>query len=26
MCVYSDDFMGSGWSSFSGVIRRLRML
>jgi len=26
MCVYSDDFMGSGWSSFSGLIRRLRML
>ena len=26
MCVYSDDFMGSGWSSFSALIKRLRML
>lgn len=26
ICVYSDDFMGSGWSSFSGVIKSLRML
>ena len=26
MCVYSDDFMGSGWSSFSGLIKKLRML
>jgi len=26
MCVYSDDFMGSGWSSFSGLIKALRML
>jgi hypothetical protein len=26
MCVYSDDFMGSGWSSFSGVIKNLRKL
>mgnify|MGYP006118721935 FL=1 len=23
MCVYSDDFMGSGWSSFSDLIRSL---
>jgi len=26
MCVYSDDFMGSGWSSFSDLIKRLRMV
>ena len=26
ICVYSDDFMGSGWSSFSGLIKSLRML
>jgi len=26
ICVYSDDFMGSGWSSFSRVIKSLRML
>ena len=26
MCVYSDDFMGSGWSSFSVLIKKLRML
>ena len=26
MCVYSDDFKGSGWSSFSGLIKSLRML
>jgi hypothetical protein len=26
MCVYSDDFMGSGWSSFSDLIKMLRML
>lgn len=24
MCVYSDDFMGSGWSSFSKLIEKLR--
>ncbi len=26
MCVYSDNFMGSGWSSFSDLIKSLRML
>ena len=26
MCVYSDDFKGSGWSSFSGLIKSLRRL
>ena len=26
MCVYSDDFMGSRWSSFSSLISSLRML
>lgn len=26
MCVYSDDFKGSGWSSFSDLIKSLRML
>lgn len=26
MCVYSDDFKGSGWSSFSDLIESLRML
>ena len=25
MCVYSDDFKGSGWSSFSGLIQNLRI-
>jgi len=25
MCVYSDAFMGSGWSSFSGFIHQLRL-
>ena len=25
MCVYSDDFMGSGWSSFSDLIKSLRI-
>ena len=24
MCIYSDDFLGSGWSSFSGIIMRIR--
>ena len=26
MCVYSDDFIGSGWSSFSQLIKSLRNL
>lgn len=26
MCVYADDFMGSGWSSFSTLIKNLRKL
>lgn len=26
ICVYSNDFMGSGWSSFSQLIKSLKML
>jgi hypothetical protein len=26
MCVYASEFMGSGWSSFSGIITKLRRL
>jgi hypothetical protein len=26
MCVYSNDFKGSGWSSFSNLIKNLRMI
>ena len=25
MCIYSDDFMGSGWSSFSDLINACRI-